>query len=347
MVDTIAIVDDGLIEQMSMNNAEKSFLLLEQGSKTEALSISTHCGGGAINAAVSFARLGYDVATIAKIGDDARGAQVRETLAKERISDRFVKTGAGAPTGASSVISAHDRNAAIFTFRGANTMLGSDDLSADAFDAGIVYVSTLSGQSADMLTRIIELAHGRGAFIVVNPGIRQITGRFAGVTERLSDVSLLAVNRLEAEAMLRQAVLEMPHAVTADLRTILAHAKPGQQPADRKRTLAAFARAIGNLGAKGVLLTDGKRGAYLCANDQVLFCPAIDVKVAGTAGAGDAFVSTLAGFLASGAAPGEAVAAATVNAGSVVQYVDAQTGLLSRAALDRHLAIAHPAVETL
>ena len=43
---------------MSMLNADSSFLLLEEGRKTEAVEISTHVGGGAINAAVSMAGCG-------------------------------------------------------------------------------------------------------------------------------------------------------------------------------------------------------------------------------------------------------------------------------------------------
>ena len=61
MVDTIAIIESDRIERMAMLNADTSFLLLEEGRKTEALDVSTHCGGGAINTAVAMSRLGLDV----------------------------------------------------------------------------------------------------------------------------------------------------------------------------------------------------------------------------------------------------------------------------------------------
>ena len=60
MVDTIAIIDSGRIERMTMLNADSSFLLLEEGRKTEAVEVSTHSGGGAVNVAVAIARLGID-----------------------------------------------------------------------------------------------------------------------------------------------------------------------------------------------------------------------------------------------------------------------------------------------
>ena len=86
MIDTIAIIESNRIELMKMRNAETSFLLLEEGRKTEALEVSTHCGGGAVNAAVAMARLGADVATIAKLGRDARAEMVLSRLVEENIS---------------------------------------------------------------------------------------------------------------------------------------------------------------------------------------------------------------------------------------------------------------------
>src|SRR5262249_21197196 len=72
MIDTIAIIANDRIERIRMTNADNSFLLLEEGRKTEALEVSTHVGGGAVNAAVAMARLGLDVGTLVKLGKDAR-----------------------------------------------------------------------------------------------------------------------------------------------------------------------------------------------------------------------------------------------------------------------------------
>jgi sugar/nucleoside kinase (ribokinase family) len=74
MIDTIAVIANERVERMTMRNAETSFLLLEEGRKAEAEDISTHCGGGAVNAAVSLARLGHDVSTLVKLGQDMPSA---------------------------------------------------------------------------------------------------------------------------------------------------------------------------------------------------------------------------------------------------------------------------------
>ncbi len=85
MIDTIAIVDSGRIERISMRNADSSFLLLEEGRKTEAEEVSTHVGGGAVNVAVAMARLGMEVAVLAKVGTDARAEAVLQRLLQEGI----------------------------------------------------------------------------------------------------------------------------------------------------------------------------------------------------------------------------------------------------------------------
>src|SRR5215475_15673594 len=90
MIDTIAIIASDRIERMSMRNADSSFLLLEEGRKTESLEISTHVGGGAVNAAVTMARLGLDVATLIKLGKDARAETVLNHLLQEEIGRAHV-----------------------------------------------------------------------------------------------------------------------------------------------------------------------------------------------------------------------------------------------------------------
>jgi ribokinase len=67
----------------------------------------------------------------------------------------------------------------------------------------------------------------------------------------------------------------------------------------------------------------------------MLFSPALETKIVGTAGAGDAFGATLTAYMALGRGIDGAVSAATVNSASVVEHVDTQTGLLRRDELDR------------
>src|SRR4029079_9493673 len=132
-IDTIAIIASDRIERMSMLNADSSFLLLKEGINTEATDVSTHTGGGAVNTAVGMSRLGFDATVLIKLGKDARAETVLARLMGGGVSTRFARRDGRAPTGASVMISSHERNAAVFTFRGANTLIEPGDLKEEAF----------------------------------------------------------------------------------------------------------------------------------------------------------------------------------------------------------------------
>ena len=87
-------------------------------------------------------------------------------------------------------------------------------------------------------------------------------------------------------------------------------------------------------GPDHVLVTYGGDGAYLYDGKTLHHQTVIPVRVAGTAGAGDAFVSTLAWGLKSGKPAAEALLFAAHNASSVVSFVNTTDGLLSAAELE-------------
>ena len=338
MVDTIAIIDSERIERVSMRNADTAFLMLEEGSKTEALEIATHCGGGAVNAAVAMARLGIDVAALVKLGQDQRAETVLARLQAEGVSSRYALRDGRAPTGASILISSHDRNAAVFTFRGANTLLEASDLKADAFNVDLVYVASLSNQSADCFPAIVAQAKATGALLATNPGPRQLAARGSAFRDCLPMIDILAINRAEAEVMLPTLIPAFGEGGPAfdgvDLPRL---AQRGLHGGGFTMSLKAFLAGIISLGPKTLLLTDGVGGAYAATRHEIVYCPTLKVAVAGTAGAGDAFTSTFATSIALGRTLDDALRSATINAASVVGHTDTQSGLLRRADLDtRH-----------
>ena len=342
MIDTIAVIADERIERMTMRNAETSFLLLEDGRKNEAKDISTHCGGGAVNAAVSLARLGHDVAALVKVGQDARGETIVSRLSEEGVSTRFVRRDARAPTGASVIVSAHDRNAAIFTFRGANTLLEPRDLDGDAFAVDLVYVSSLSNESADCFPLIIEQAKAAGALVATNPGIRQLSARQSAFRDTIAKIDVLSFNRHEAETLVPWLVAQtseggpLPdHQPGEDLPAL---ARRGLTAGGFELSLTGFFAALHKLGPSWIVVTDGRDGAYVGGPSGILHCPAPPVTVIGTAGAGDAFSSTFAAYIARSATADEAVTAAVTNAASVITHLDTQTGLLGRTDLETRVA---------
>lgn len=343
MIDTIAIIQSDRIERMSMRNADLSFLLLEEGRKTEAQEISTHCGGGAINAAVAMSRLGLDVAVLAKLGQDARAETIMARLMSEGISTRWLGRDARAPTGASVLLSSHDRNATVFTFRGANTLLEPQDLRDEAFEVDLVYIANLSNNSADRFPALVGQAKRNKALVATNPGVRQLSARGRVFLDCLNSIDVLAINRSEADVLVPSLIADFgeggPTLTSYDGEDLPPLAVRGLMGGGFEMGLVAFFKALTGLGPKHILLTDGADGAFVATDGEILYCPAQKVaNVAGTAGAGDAFTATFAGYLALGRSSSEALRAATLNAASVVGYVDTQTGLLTRENIDKSLA---------
>ncbi len=342
MVDIIAIVASRDVERLTMHNATASYLLLEQGRKIESESISTHIGGGAVNAAVAMSRLGVDVSALIKIGSDSNGSRIIDRLAHENVDDSLALRTAELPTGTAVMVSSHNRNATIFTQRGTNTLLRPSELTPEMFEGrDLVYITNLSNRSADCFPVAVELGHAAGSFVAANPGIRQLTSRTATFLEALKNIDLLAINRVEAESLVPAiAAMEdvadvsddvMPDDINPPLMRI------GLAFGGLDLSLAEFFARLRRHGVSNIVVTDGTDGAYLADDTGVHFCPSVKAEPKGTAGAGDAFTSTLCTHLAGGEKPGFALRAASVNAAAVVEVVDTQSGLLDRPALERRV----------
>lgn len=337
MIDTIAIVDSDRIEKMSMANAASAFLLLEAGRKIDARDVSTHTGGGAVNVSVALARLGASVTIVVKLGRDQRASTITDRLARNGIDTSVLVSTDQEPTGASVMIASHDKDATIFTYRGANVLLDSSEIAPSALAADLVYVAPLSDNSADTYPHIVETAKSAGAFLAVNPGIRQISARGQTFRNTLPFVDVLILNRKEAEGLLPLLIAEFGDQGTV-FQQYSGDALPrllvsGLSGGGYDLSLTGFVKAVLNCGTKAVAITDSSQGSYVATSEALWFCPSLARTVAGTAGAGDAFGATLAHEIKTGATIEDALRFATVNASSVVAHVDTQTGLLRRADL--------------
>lgn len=336
VIDIIVTIAPERIEHMRMRNAEASYLLVEEGRKVDAESVTRHIGGGGVNTAVSLSRLGFDTASLVKTGSDRNADDIAERLEQENVSREFVVADASLATGSSVLLSSHAHNAGIFTARGANTALVSGDLAEAAFERDLVFISGLSNESADCFPDVIARASAAGARIATNPGVRQLSSRADEFFGCLDRISILTLNRLESE----QLVPRLIAGGTADQRSTIKPAGNPNSLVDRGLMAGGFnlpfdsyVRAITSLGVEMLLVTNGSDGAYVGTADAIWHCTVPSVEVAGTAGAGDAFASTFAGMMTTGASIEDALKSATCNAGSVVSHLDTQTGLLTREGL--------------
>ena len=345
MIDTIVQIAPDRIEQLTMTNADTTFLLVETGQKVEANSIEQHIGGGAVNAAVSMARQGATAHCLIKLGSDIQAQHVLERLRDEAVATDFVVHTDEAATGASVLVSSHERNAAVFTARGANTLLKESDLPDEAFKRDLVYVSGLSNSSADQYPLILQKARAAGAYVASNPGIRQLSSRGQPFFQNLPNIDLLSANRSEAAQMVPGLIgrsCEAKGMIPTDVDDPQSLMLRGLEAGGFQMDFSAYVKAVTEAGVKVVLVTDGERGAYAATAEKIVHCSTLPVEVAGTVGAGDAFASTFSFLSASGYDPETALRGASFNSTSVIESIDTQSGLLTKAMIDEKLAQTSP-----
>ncbi|MEO5627802.1 MAG: carbohydrate kinase family protein [Candidatus Saccharimonadales bacterium] len=266
------------------------------GSKNNIDGIYFSTGGGATNAAVTFARQGFHSAFLGNIGKDVAGKAILEELHKEKVNTDLINYSEKVNTGYSVLLLAPNGERTILTYRGASVDL---DLTLKDFNGSKpdwFYISSLSGDF-DSLKAIVRYARKHHIKIAINPGKGELKFGHA-FKELLPDISILSVNKEEAEMLFR-----------------------GDNTQDLVR------HAVRHI--PFVIVTDGPKGS-VASDGQKLYKAGMydDVPVVDRTGAGDAFSSGFVAMVAAGKPLEEAVIFASANSTSVVSKLGAKAGIL-------------------
>lgn len=268
--------------------------------------------GNCANAAVAAARLGLTSALISNQGDDEVGKRQRAVLEQEKVNDEFVLDHAGMKSNYHYVLWYKDDRTILVKHEDyPYTMPGSTDGGPEV-EAGWIYLTSLSSKSAEFHDKIADYLESHSEVkLAFQPGTFQI-GLGKDRLSRLYKRSEIFFCNIE------------------EAQTIL-----GTKEEDPKKLMQMMMQ----LGPKIVCITDGPNGAYALDNTGAWFIkPYPDPKPPyDRTGAGDAFASTFTAAIALGKPIAEALAWAPINSMSVVQYVGAREGLLSREKLEQYL----------
>jgi len=303
-------------------NTDACELCLRFGDKVpyESLDI-IHAVGNGPNAAVAAARLGLNSALMTNIGDDQNGKDCLAVLEKEKIDTTFVKIEKDKPTNYHYVLWYDvDRTILIKHQNYERHWINTKEASERSKPAW-VYLSSLGENSLPFHTEISDyLKRHADVKLAFQPGTFQM--KFG--TENLKDIyartEIFFCNLEEAQRILKT---------------------------DEKE-VSVLSKGIEKLGPKIVVISDGPKGAYLYLNGELWHNP-IYPDIApplDRTGAGDAFSSTFTVALALGKSPLEAFSWGPINSMSVIQYVGAQEGLLSREKLEEYLKNAPESYKT-
>lgn len=258
-------------------------------------------GGKGANQAVCAAKLGADVALVARVGEDVFAEKSLDNFRATGVDTRFVTRDPNNASGVALIaVDEHGENA-IVVAPGANSALTPADVDAAR--------DTISGADAVILqleipeetvAHTVNLARSLGVRVVLNPApIRPIS------EEVLAKVDVLVPNEHEAAGL-----------VGAEL----------EPPTCARRVLA--------LGAGAVVITLGARGAYAADARGGCFVEALKVQAVDTTAAGDAFTASLAFALAEGRDLIDAARFASRVAAISVTRMGAQSSMPSREEVD-------------
>jgi sugar/nucleoside kinase (ribokinase family) len=289
------------LKPVSDKTADELFIKIELGSKNDVNNIDFSTGGGATNAAVTFARQGLEAQFMGTIAHDPAGASVLEALDKEGVDTTYISYSDKHHTGYSVVLLASTGERTFLTYRGASTHYDIKNFDLGNAQADWLYMTSMAG-NVDIVDKIFRQAKKLKTKVFFNPGKDELR-QAAKIKTLLEDVDVLSVNREEAQQIVEGNSIE-------DLVRRLLHYVPV---------------AIVSDGPNGVIASDGKvivrAGMYE------------DVKVIDRTGAGDAFGSGFLSYWAQGKSLKDSIVFASANSTSVVTKIGAKAGILHKGAV--------------
>ena len=265
--------------------------------------------GNSPNAAVATKRLGLKTALISNLGQDRNGKDCLAALRAEGIETEYVKLHEGKFTNYHYVL----------RYGPERTILIQHEkypysLPDFAVPPRYLYLSSIG---EDSIAHHHEIAayvkNNLQTKLVFQPGTFQIKLGYEALKDLYEVTDIFFCNKEEAQEIL----------------------------ATNEQHVPTLIRALRELGPTLPVVTDGPHGAYVIdENNQAWHMPMYPdpAEPVDRTGAGDSFSSTFTAAIALGKTPAEALSWGPVNSMSVVQYVGAQAGLLSRTSLEHHLA---------
>lgn len=315
--DVFIQTDGANIASIESVNGMQSFMSYPYGAKTEISDFKMSIGGGAVNTACNFAKLGMNVSAIVKTGDDDAKNRIKRTLEQFGVHTDDMVEQKGENTGFSVVLISFKGDRTVLAHRGPNSNIKIDDIDFEALkNSRWLYIAPLNGNSTEVLDKIAEFAENNGVNTAINVGTSSIKKGKKYLSKILKTAEVVILNSEEASMLTEIQV--RPDSSEHKFSGEFIHP-------DMKEMLSV----LKSTRAKIVIITDGKNGAYALDDKYFYKCPEFPAKVVSTLGAGDAFAST---FVASFDRTGDmetSLVYASINSSSVVSAFDAHEGLLS------------------
>lgn len=268
-------------------------------------------GGKGANQATAAALLGAHTAMIGRVGNDAFGQALKQSLQAARVDTSLVQVSTSTPTGLALITVEDSGQNTIVVEAGANGTLSPDDIhqSASQISASRLVLLQLEVPLA-VAQATITVARQHKVPVMLNPAPVPPS---ATLPEELWQVDWLCPNETEASL----------------LTEINVHSAATAQAA----ALNLASRCSGS-----VLVTLGSRGVLLATACECLHAAPFRVQSVDATAAGDAFAAAFAVALTEGSPPRDAVRFASAAGAIAVSRPGASSSLPSRDEVEQLLA---------
>lgn len=283
----------------------------ELGEKINLDSVSYQIGGSAGNTAVAFSRLGFQTAIVSPLGFDTVAEKIIDHLNLENIDTKYIDQKKQIQSNFSLVFNFGSERT-IFVYH------GLDDYGKlkipNTLNTKWIYLSPVGHGEDELFKKIVPLAAEKNVKIAWNPGARQIEKGASHYTSLLKITTVLSLNKEEAIKFTNFPV---------------------------RPNIKEICKRLHLLGVKIIVITDGKNGAYCSDGNNLWQVDVLPAKRVDATGAGDSFTAAFVAKLIDNEINPEnleiALKMAIVESTSVISFVGAQTGLLTKPQIDKEL----------
>lgn len=325
--------DLGKILDLKALNGKDSFLCFDYGAKVEIDKLRFDIGGGAINTCINFANLGFNTATIVKMGNDLNSQVILSRLKDNKVDTSLLTQTNEFKTGFSVILNSFEGDRTVLAHRGANSHISKKEIPWNSVkNTKWLYIAPLSGDSNLVLDELAEFARNNSINLALNPGTTQLKRGLDNMKKVLSTAQVLVMNSSEASEITKiPESMQYIDALHKDLDNE-DEENPYENIANEPWIISVYKMLfdLKAYGPKLVAITKGSKGVVAFDGNEFYLVPTFPVKVVSTLGAGDAFASTLtASILKYDWDIEKALSLASINSSAIIQSFGAQNGLKS------------------
>ena len=259
--------------------------------------IKVPAAGNASNASVGASRLGLKSALVSWVGDDLAGEHSHDALMRDKVSCKYLQVDPTHPTSEATILNYSGERTQFVYFQPRKYKLPK--LSS----ARGIYYTAMGKKHASFNRAVLKhLKASPKTFFAFQPGTTHILSGLKAISGLIARSDLFILNLDEAHHLLP----------------------------DGDRTTLCMMERFSAIGAKIVVITDGKNGAECHNGTRHYHIPIFPATPLEKTGAGDSFAIGMTAAILSGEPLNEALRWGTANSWSVIQHYGPQKGLLTK-----------------